>query len=99
MTAPDVFRRVVRTLEAAGIPYMLTGSFASAYHGVPRATQDIDLVIAPSREQLRDLARARGGEEFYLTLTVIVPDEPIAPVPFFSVTVSFTLREPALAYW
>lgn len=31
---------------------MVTGSIASSVHGVPRATQDIDLVIEPTREQL-----------------------------------------------
>lgn len=31
---------------------MLTGSLASAYYGTPRATQDVDLVIAPSERQL-----------------------------------------------
>ena len=45
MTAADLFRRVVTALDAAGIPYMLTGSFASSYHGMPRATQDIDVVV------------------------------------------------------
>ena len=34
---------------------MLTGSLASSMYGVPRATNDIDLVIAPSRKQLTDL--------------------------------------------
>jgi hypothetical protein len=63
--APDVFRRVVYALDAANIPYMLTGSFASAYHAVPRATQDIDLVISPSRPQLAELARAFSGPEYY----------------------------------
>jgi hypothetical protein len=37
---------------------MLTGSFASAYHGAPRATQDINLVVAPTAEQLRVLIHA-----------------------------------------
>ena len=37
---------------AADVPHMLTGSFASSFHGARRATQDIDMVIAPSREQL-----------------------------------------------
>lgn len=55
MTAEQVFRRLVDTLDRAGIPYMLTGSFASAFHGVPRATQDIDMVIAPTADQLRAL--------------------------------------------
>jgi hypothetical protein len=32
LTTEDVFRRVIGALERAGIPYMLTGSFASSYH-------------------------------------------------------------------
>lgn len=55
MSATDLFRRITGELDAAGIPYMLTGSFASSYHGIPRATQDLDLVIAPTAEQLRAL--------------------------------------------
>ena len=42
-----VIHRFAALLEVAGMPYMLTGSFASGYHGAPRATQDIDLVISP----------------------------------------------------
>lgn len=43
MTAEELFRRITGALDRAEIPYMVTGSFASAFHGVPRATQDIDL--------------------------------------------------------
>jgi hypothetical protein len=39
-------RRVAEILDEAGVPYMLTGSLASAYYAVPRATQDLDVVIA-----------------------------------------------------
>jgi hypothetical protein len=66
MTAAELFRRIVGLLDDAGIPYMLTGSFASAYHGVPRATQDIDLVIAPSRNQLRALVSRFPPGEYYV---------------------------------
>jgi hypothetical protein len=38
-------RKVVEILDEAGVPYMLTGSLASAYYAVPRATQDLDMVI------------------------------------------------------
>src|SRR5206468_12810106 len=48
----DVLENVRVALEAADVPYMVTGSFASSVHGVPRATQDIDMIIAPTREQL-----------------------------------------------
>ncbi len=34
---------------------MLTGSYASSYYGTPRATQDLDFVIAPTSEGLRHL--------------------------------------------
>lgn len=45
---------------------MLTGSFASSYHGAPRATQDIDLVIAPTAEQLRAFVKLLPRDEFYV---------------------------------
>ena len=48
----ELFIRIRAALEAAEIPHMLTGSFAGSIHGAPRATQDIDIVIAPTREQL-----------------------------------------------
>lgn len=56
---------MVARLESAGIPYMLTGSFASAYHGRPRATQDIDFVIAPSPDQIRALIHALPPTEYH----------------------------------
>lgn len=65
MTAADLFGRIVLRLDRAGIPYMLTGSFAAAYHGRPRATQDIDLVIAPSANQIRNLFRDLPAGEYY----------------------------------
>jgi hypothetical protein len=48
---------------------MLTGSFASAYHGVPRATQDIDFVIAPTEPQLRNLIARMAMPDYYVDET------------------------------
>jgi hypothetical protein len=48
----DLLQSLAAALEAAGIPFMLTGSMAAAYHGAGRATMDIDLVIDPTRAQL-----------------------------------------------
>jgi hypothetical protein len=42
-------------LEAAGIPYMITGSVASSFHGEPRATRDLDIVIDPAPAALERL--------------------------------------------
>ncbi len=68
MTFADVIRRVVERLEQVGIPYMLTGSFASAFHGASRSTQDIDLVIAPAAQQLRALVGNLSAVDFYVDL-------------------------------
>jgi len=53
MSAPEVLRRITAAFENAGIAYMLTGSFASAHYGVPRSTQDSDLIIEATAVQLQ----------------------------------------------
>jgi len=50
VSARPLFLRNREALSSAGVPYMPTGSFAISVHGAPCATQDIDLVIAPTRE-------------------------------------------------
>lgn len=55
MNVADFLREIVTALDQAGIPHMLTGSFASSLHGSPRSTQDLDIVIAPSKEALEKL--------------------------------------------
>ena len=45
MTSAATLRRIAEALGGAAIPFMLTGSFAATYHGVRRATLDVDLVI------------------------------------------------------
>ena len=42
----DVLRLVSARLEAAGVPFMLTGSYALAWYTTPRMTRDLDLVAA-----------------------------------------------------
>jgi hypothetical protein len=66
MTGYDVLRRVIEALDLAGIPHMLTGSFASSYHGAPRATQDIDIVISPTTDQLRSFVSRLPVSEYYV---------------------------------
>lgn len=57
---------MIRLLDEAGIPYMLTGSLAAAYYATPRATQDIDLVIEPTREQLDTLVDGLTSAGLYV---------------------------------
>ena len=65
MSVEQVFRTVLGALETARIPYMVTGSFASAIHGEPRASKDIDIVIAPTREQLITFVRQFPDDRYY----------------------------------
>lgn len=50
MSVERVFRVKKGALDAAGVPYMVTGSLASSAFGEPRASEDIDIVIAPTRD-------------------------------------------------
>jgi hypothetical protein len=68
MSASEVLRRITAALDRAGIAYMLTGSFASAFHGAPRSTQDIDIVIAATSEQLRTFVESLPSGEYYADL-------------------------------
>lgn len=62
----ELLGKVVSALEAAGIPHMVTGSMASAIHGQPRATRDIDLVIDPSDQALDFLITCFPTDQFYV---------------------------------
>jgi hypothetical protein len=65
MSFQRVLQRLTTALNQAGVGYMLTGSFASAYYGSPRSTQDIDLVIAATPAQLRALVGSLPSAEYY----------------------------------
>jgi len=65
VSVEDFFARVITELDRAGIPYMVTGSLASAAHGRVRATEDIDIVIAPTPQQLRTFVAAFPNDRFY----------------------------------
>jgi hypothetical protein len=66
MTQEEFLAEMARRLEAAGVPYMVAGSHASSYHGRPRATQDVDLVIDPSPQQLDEFLKLLG-EPYYVS--------------------------------
>lgn len=68
--AATFLAHVVGALERAQVPYMLTGSFASSYHGAPRATQDIDIVVDPTFDSLELLLNALADDDIYLDFDV-----------------------------
>ncbi|OGA11610.1 MAG: hypothetical protein A2W68_12685 [Betaproteobacteria bacterium RIFCSPLOWO2_02_64_14] len=46
MSQSELLKRVIARLQQGGIEHMLTGSVVSSLQGEPRATHDIDVVIA-----------------------------------------------------
>jgi hypothetical protein len=63
--------RVIDTLDAIGIPYLIGGSFASSIHGVARMTADVDLVVDLKKEHVGPLVRALETE-FYVDAEAIL---------------------------
>jgi hypothetical protein len=65
---PEVLRvalRVIEVLEELGLDYHVGGSYASSIHGVPRQTQDIDLVVDLPRSAVSRLGSMVSGD-FYV---------------------------------
>ncbi|MBI2186111.1 MAG: hypothetical protein HYU37_03175 [Acidobacteria bacterium] len=58
MTADEAVVAVLDALETAAVPYMLVGSLASNFHGIPRSTRDADFVIEATPGRLASLAGA-----------------------------------------
>lgn len=58
--------RLIKLLDEARIPYMVAGSVGSSIHGRPRATQDTDVVIDPTEDQLKSLI-ALFGQDYYVS--------------------------------
>lgn len=49
---------ILRKLRGAGIEAMVVGSFGSGYWGEPRSTNDLDIVIAATLEQVEQFCRS-----------------------------------------
>jgi hypothetical protein len=60
-----VLRIVIEALGRAGVEYMLTGSVVSSLQGQPRATHDIDIVVAIRGEDIAPLLSSFPGAGFY----------------------------------
>jgi hypothetical protein len=65
MTHVDFLAQIAENLEAAGIPFMVAGSVGSSFHGLPRATNDVDIVIDPTPAQL-DRWLTLLGNQYYV---------------------------------
>jgi hypothetical protein len=57
----QITKKIIKILEDLKISYFIGGSLASSLHGIPRATQDVDIVadiqeehVAPLVAKLKD---------------------------------------------
>jgi hypothetical protein len=62
----EALAALVRVLERLGVPHMVTGSVASSVHGRPRLTNDADVVIDPTPEQLDTLVASLSDAGHYV---------------------------------
>lgn len=56
-----IARRIGHVLDDLGVPYVVGGSLASSMHGMPRATQDVDVVVSMSPSAARRLEASAVG--------------------------------------
>lgn len=61
----ELLQRIVKSLEAKNIQYMLSGSIALNNYSIPRMTLDIDIVIELHEANLQDFLSI-FGENYYL---------------------------------
>jgi hypothetical protein len=57
--------QIASALDASGVRYLLAGSFASNYYGIPRSTKDADFVVQ-LESGVGSAFAARLGEDFAL---------------------------------
>jgi hypothetical protein len=54
----DEMLRVLRAFESVSLEYVLVGATAMGFHGLVRATEDVDLLIRATRENVERLKQA-----------------------------------------
>ena len=63
--ATELVLQFIDALDAAGVEYMLVGSYSSNFYGRPRSTKDAEFVVQVDEKQLASVAQ-RLGPEFQL---------------------------------
>ncbi len=66
----QITHRIAQELERLEIRYFIGGSLASSLHGIPRATNDVDMVAAISYDHIPLLVKALEAE-FYIDAGMI----------------------------
>ena len=61
----QITKKIIKVFENLKISYFVGGSLASSLHGIPRATQDVDVVADIQKEHVAPLV-AKLKDEFYI---------------------------------
>lgn len=70
MTEQELLQDCLRRLNDSFIEYMLVGSMASNYWGIPRSTHDIDFVIQYSDADISQIIQLFDGDFFIQEISV-----------------------------
>jgi hypothetical protein len=79
------FRDLLRSLNAAGVRYLIVGGYAVMVHTEPRYTKALDLWIQPERNHARLLLEALAA--FGAPTAGVTPDDFTEPEIFFQIGV------------
>lgn len=63
----DFLARLTAILDELNVAYMVAGSFASTYYGVPRTTQDVDIVVELAAAVADALIARFPDERYYVS--------------------------------
>jgi hypothetical protein len=75
---PEDWRAFIELLNSSGVEYVIVGAVALAYHGLPRYTGDLDILVRNSPENARRLESvlaAFGFTALGLTAADFIPPD------------------------
>ena len=80
-------REFIASLNSHHVDYLIVGAFALAFHGVPRYTGDIDILIRPTHDNARRVLAAIAS--FGFPVSELSPDHLIDPRRMLEMGASF----------
>jgi hypothetical protein len=70
MSQSELLIHTVKALEKSAHEYMLTGSLVSSLQGEPRATHDIDFIVAATSESIEEFLKEFPDSDYYYDVNV-----------------------------
>lgn len=64
MLVSDDFEDLCNSLNDHGVEYVIVGGYALAFHGAPRYTSDLDVLVGPELDNVRRLVAALSAFGF-----------------------------------